>query len=242
MSVDGSHPFEPLFALQDEDLRIDQLRARIAHHPANDEIRALHDRSVALDRSSADARLDHEQLSARQSAIEVEVAEIDRRLSQIDERLSSGATASFRDQSAMSDEMGSLAQRKRLLEDEELELMERLEPLEAELSSVGAAQAELQQQARTIHAQMHRDLEELSAELEHLGQRRAEIASTLPAALVDEYDRIRARQSGVGVARLVHGRCSGCNLTLPATELDQIRRAVGDQLFHCDQCGRILVP
>ena len=35
--------------------------------------------------------------------------------------------------------------------------------------------------------------------------------------------------------------CSGCHLTLPATEIDRIKKAPPDAFFTCDQCGRILV-
>jgi predicted nucleic acid-binding Zn-ribbon protein len=44
------------------------------------------------------------------------------------------------------------------------------------------------------------------------------------------------------VARLAGARCGGCHLTLPATELDGIRRAPPDTVSRCEQCNRILVP
>jgi hypothetical protein len=39
----------------------------------------------------------------------------------------------------------------------------------------------------------------------------------------------------------VAGSCSGCHLTLPAMEVDRIRKAPADEVITCDQCGRILV-
>ena len=236
------HPYGPLLSLQEEDLRLDRLRAHIEHHPANDEIRTLHDRSVAIDRSSEVTKLEYEKLSARQAAIESEVAEIDRRVAQIDERLSGGDSGSFRDQAAMSEEMGSLTHRKRTLEDEELDLMERLEPLDVELSAVLVAKGELQARARALHTEMLREIEGAKRELSLLESRRVGLASSLSTALVSDYERIRSRHDGVGVARLVHERCSGCNLSLSATELDRIRHANAGALFNCEQCGRILVP
>ena len=55
------------------------------------------------------------------------------------------------------------------------------------------------------------------------------------------YERLRAKLGGVGAARLVGPRCSGCHLTLPATELDRLRKGSPDALVFCDQCGRILI-
>ena len=47
----------------------------------------------------------------------------------------------------------------------------------------------------------------------------------------------RARRS----VRRRNGRCSGCHLALPATEIDRIKREAPDTIVLCDQCGRILV-
>ena len=45
-----------------------------------------------------------------------------------------------------------------------------------------------------------------------------------------------------GVARLVGSTCQGCHLTIPATEVDRIRRQPAGTLAFCDNCGAILVP
>ena len=45
------------------------------------------------------------------------------------------------------------------------------------------------------------------------------------------------------MARLVGNTCQGCRLTIPATEVDRIRKAGPDgDVAHCDNCGAILVP
>ena len=70
---------------------------------------------------------------------------------------------------------------------------------------------------------------------------RAAVANDVPADLTKTYEQLRARLGGIGAARLDGNRCSGCHLTLPATELDRIRHADANALFYCEQCGRILV-
>ena len=64
----------------------------------------------------------------------------------------------------------------------------------------------------------------------------------MPGELRTEYERLRARLGGIGVARIIHGTCSGCNLSLSSTELDHIRHGGVTDIFHCEQCGRILAP
>ncbi len=60
--------------------------------------------------------------------------------------------------------------------------------------------------------------------------------------MVKEYERCRNQAQGVGVARLVGTTCQGCHLSIPATEVERIKKSAGDPLAYCDNCGAILVP
>ena len=62
----------------------------------------------------------------------------------------------------------------------------------------------------------------------------------LDDALLTSYDQLRTRFGGVAIAQLSGGRCSGCPLSLPAVDLDTIKRAPADQQVSCPECGRLL--
>jgi predicted nucleic acid-binding Zn-ribbon protein len=81
----------------------------------------------------------------------------------------------------------------------------------------------------------------VEGELASLVDERAAAVSAVPEALVARYEKLRAKLGGVAVARLEHGRCTGCHLQLPATELDRLRHEPPDALAECEQCGRLLV-
>ncbi|MDQ3896364.1 MAG: C4-type zinc ribbon domain-containing protein [Actinomycetota bacterium] len=66
-------------------------------------------------------------------------------------------------------------------------------------------------------------------------------AASIPADLLSLYEQLRAHLDGVGAAPLVNGRCGGCHLALPATEVDRLRKEPPESLVRCDQCSRILV-
>ena len=236
------NPFELLLKVQEEDIRHDQLRHQIDNHPLQSEIAVLHERSVAIDRSTESSRTQRDSYVARQTEIEDEVRDLDRRVGEIDDRLRNDSSGSFRDQTAMSKEMNSLIDRKRVLEDEELELMELVEPLDALLETARATQHQLHSQALTHHQVMTDERKELKRQLDEVMFKRNALAASLPESLLNEYGRLRARLGGIGAARLVHGMCSGCNLALSATEVDRLRHTSAMELVHCDQCGRILVP
>ena len=70
---------------------------------------------------------------------------------------------------------------------------------------------------------------------------RVTAAATVAPDLLARYERLRTQLGGTGAARLVGGSCSGCHLSLPAMEVDRIRKAPPDEVITCDQCGRILV-
>src|SRR4029077_21229878 len=82
----------------------------------------------------------------------------------------------------------------------------------------------------------------IDARLATEDEKRSGLAGAMPAELLAEYERLREHLGGIGAARLERGMCSGCRLSLPAQEVDRIHKAPPGELFHCDQCGRILVP
>ncbi|HEX9467363.1 MAG TPA: C4-type zinc ribbon domain-containing protein, partial [Acidimicrobiia bacterium] len=71
---------------------------------------------------------------------------------------------------------------------------------------------------------------------------RGAVAAMLDSALVTEYERCRALARGAGAARLVGNTCQGCHLSIPATEVDRIKKTPPGTISHCDNCGCILVP
>ena len=61
------------------------------------------------------------------------------------------------------------------------------------------------------------------------------------AELVALYEKIRARENGVGAAALHQRRCPGCRLELTASDVSRLRDAAPDEVLRCEQCQRILV-
>lgn len=240
--TDDLSSFELLLKVQEEDIRHDQLRRQIEGHPLQAEIASLHDQSVAIDRSTKAPREQRDRYVSRQTEIEDEVRDLDRRVGAIDDRLRTDMSGSFREQTAMSNEMNSLVERKRVLEDEELELMELIEPLDTLLDAAHRTQQQLHNQARIYLDVMTKERHELRLQLDAVVSQRDALAATLPGPLLNEYNRLREHLGGIGAARLVHGMCSGCNLALSASEVDRLRHTDATKLVHCDQCGRILVP
>jgi hypothetical protein len=236
-----SVPLEVLLAVQDGDTAADQLRHRRARLPERSALAGLEER---LEKNAAEAaELDAARRAeeARLAELAGEVDELVGRTTRIDHQLRAGEVASFRDQEAIATEMGLLGRRRGELDDEQLVVMEAIEELEVELNRLAGERAVLAGEIASLRAALGSAEAAVDTELATIAIRRADLAAEVPTELLDEYERLRVRLDGVGVARLVNASCSGCHLALSASELDHSRHAPADEVVHCAQCGRILV-
>lgn len=229
-------------AVQELDTAADQARHRVDQHPARRRLGEIVERRRAVGARRADAAGRRDEVAGRQQHLEDELAAAESRRGEVSARLYGGSVSASRDLQAMAAEVEALSARASELEDAALAVLDEREPLDAAVDQLDADDGVLATEEDDARAELAVAERELRAELADLGERRAEAAAALPPDLVVTYDRLRSRLGGVGAARLVGGRCTGCHLALPATELDQIRKLPPGAVVTCDQCGRILVP
>ena len=183
----------------------------------------------------AEAQEQRDKLASQQLTLDQRSEAVGARIATIEQRLRSGRAGSYRDEQAMGEEVASLAHQRREIEDQELEVMEALEPLDQELAALDGATPRRRGAGSGPRAARHgrgRDRRGGSCWSAQLG------TSWLPRVapeLVASYERLRAKLGGIGAAHLVGGACSGCHLQLPAGELHRLR--------HVDaRLGRLLRP
>jgi uncharacterized protein len=230
-----------LLQVQDHDVHADQLRHRRASLP---------ERVALAEQDAALARLDLEleelrgrlgELQRSQRRLEDEVASVEAKGEAENARLYSGSITSPRELQALQEEIDGLARRQRSLEDELLDVLEASEPLTEEEDRLEVRREELAAERDRLATAISEAEAVIGGELADVAAARAELAAGLPPDLLDRYERIRARSDGIGAARLEGGRCTGCHLALPATELDALRHAADGQVVIHEECGRILV-
>jgi hypothetical protein len=146
-----------------------------------------------------------------------------------------------RELQALQDDVASIRRRIGQLEDDELEIMELVEPVDAERSQLTGQRDRLDAEGERLRAALAEAESELAAQLAAVQTERESAAGEVPVDLWPEYDKLRARLSGVGIARLVGSTCQGCHLALPAVEVDRIRKLSLDEAVYCEECGRLLV-
>jgi hypothetical protein len=232
---------DALLAVQDLDTEADQLRHRRATLPERTELEAVHGQLRELEAARAEVRLRRDELAREQRRLEDEISRLDEKATEVHTTLYSGSVRNPRELQALQEDFDSLKRRQRQLEDQVLEHMEQAEPVDVELADLDSRQAALDDEGARLTAAIAQAETEIDAELQRVGQQRADAATPLPPDVLREYEALRPRLGGIAVARLVGGNCQGCHLTLSAVEIDRIRHLPPDEPAYCDECGRLLV-
>jgi predicted nucleic acid-binding Zn-ribbon protein len=230
-----------LLDVQDRDIELDQLRHRRESLP---------DRLALAEQEASIARLEAElaglqdrlgELQRAQKRLEDEVGTIEAKGETESRKLNSGTITVPRELQALSEEVDALARRQRTLEDEILDVMEATEPVVADVDRLQRERDAGGSEAERLRAAILEQERAIDEEAAAARSARDEAAAVIAPDLLSRYEKLKTRLGGIGVARLEGDRCLGCHLTLPATEVDAIRRAPADAVVTHEECGRILV-
>lgn len=182
---------------------------------------------------------------ADDASVAVEKAEADlvpvkQRLQRDRERVADGSVTDGKVLSSLNEEIAHLGRRIQKLEDEQLELMERLDEASTRRDKLAEQRQAIEVKLREAVTERDEQVAALSQEAKELAAARGPMVAKLPAPLVSLYDRLR-ESSGLGAAPLRRGRCGGCQLELTVTDLDAYRKAPANEVLRCAECDRILV-
>jgi hypothetical protein len=205
------------------------------------EITALQASRASFDAQRRDAQILVDDLTAEQLKVDADVEQVKTRRTRDRDRMDKGLITNPKDLERMQGELESLQRRITTLEDEELEVMARLEDAEKDLESFTAQVAAADERLAAVAAARDKKLQALDAELASLQSERRPAAEGLPAELLALYDKLRESKGGVGAAELRSRQCGGCRLTLDAHEIGEIRALPEDTVVRCEECQRILV-
>lgn len=230
-----------LLDLQRVDSAIDRLSQRKADLP---EQRTVDSLAAELEGARATHAAKQEELDAiahDQSRFESEVQMIDDKIKLESNRLYGGDITSPKELATIQAELDSLRRRKNHLEDQDLEVMERRETFEKDLSVLAERVAELQ--TRWEEAIRARDAAavEISNELAKNTTERASIRPGIPEEMLEVYEELRPKKGGVAAAALEGGVCRGCGVSMSPMALDTIKRGDEGVIVRCENCRRILV-
>lgn len=227
-----------LLDLADVDAELNRLAHRRRSLPEHAEltaaeaaVRAAKDAVVAAETNAGDLDRDIRRIERDVDAVRAR-AERDEKL------LASGIGA--KQAAEVQHELETLARRRGVLEDEQLEVMEQREAVGGHLDHARVTLEAAERDLAAVAERRDTALADIDAGEAGRRRDRETVVAELPAELVALYTERRER-TGTGAALLVARRCQACRLELDRTAIAELRAAAADEVVRCEECGTILV-
>jgi uncharacterized protein len=225
---------QPLHALQSTDISIESIRHRLVEVEASlGESERLYQARAAF-QAAQDAVKDTQ---TRLRELDLETKSLNEKIAQVNQRLYSGMIHNPKELKSMEADLHQWQRMGSSLEDQSLEGMLRLDEERAALANQEQAFNEVKAVWEQSQGTVLKEKTELLASLAQLENRRQQQVAGIPPAYLATYERLRQRL-GHAVALLQGNGCSGCGMTLPTGQAQQVR--MSQDLTFCPNCQRIL--
>jgi predicted nucleic acid-binding Zn-ribbon protein len=188
--------------------------------------------------ASSEARL--EELEHKQHKLDGELDLLVGKMKKEEEKLFSGTIMNPKELSAIQAEIFSLRKKRDEMETEDLEEMEAIDTISAEIASAREHSTLAEEKERQAKAAYDAELEEKRNEIASLSLQRNNLKVTLPPETVENYEKLLETKAGLAVVSIIQGRsCGGCHIDFSRSQIDLFQHNEG--VFRCEYCRRILV-
>jgi len=193
----------------------------------------LEDARAVLDKS----RQSLVESQSKQKSAEWSVDDLQAKLKPIQQKLYAGSVHNPKDLVNLQHQATQLKAQVREEEDKVLEIMDQVEALQKSIANDSARIKDLETGWENDRKRLMGEQGRLQDALHSAEEKRQELANTVDADHLLIYETIRRRKQGQAVAKIEQGRCQGCRIAVPVSELTQARAG---ELVQCSSCGRVL--
>ncbi len=158
------------------------------------------------------------------------------RLRSREKELMSGRIRNPTELMQMSDEVKHMKARFALEEDAELQLMEDAESADEAMRTAAAELEAARNRAAAEAPELQSALDALRTELAEVESEKEQVCAEVPPAARTAFTRQRVHPA---VAVVLNNQCTACRVTVTSSGMQLLRK--GDDIVHCENCGRILV-
>jgi len=177
-------------------------------------------------------------LERRLRELEWDAEKITGEITKDEERLYGGRVRNPKELDGLQKDLDSRKERRRHVEDDELDILTSLEARQAETRAAEAALAKAeavwQERAGILRAKHAQTTEHIQA----LRDERARLQAEITPDTLTLYERLRREKRGRAVSRIDRSMCLACRIALPAGVVAHVRQ--GRETVFCPSCGRIL--
>ena len=225
---------EKLIILQDRDRKILTMQNELAH--IGPDRQALLDKLAAANSGLDSVKHRVKQHESDRKKLELEVES----RKQLIERysLQQFQTKKNEEYRALAHEIDGCKEAIVKLDDQQIEIMEKIELEQKDAAKAAAAAAELKKNVDARIADLDRSEESLKRELAQLKSNREELASAVEESTRGKYERLFRQKGHNVVVGIQHGVCGGCHMQLSRSIV--VGCQAEQELVTCPNCGRIL--
>jgi uncharacterized protein len=225
---------EQLLILQDRQQKIRQIQAEVKTLPLQRQ--SLENQLAAIAAAVAALKQKGQQLEMDRKRLELDAGTRQESISRL--RTQQYETRKNDEFRAMGNEIERYEKEIRLIEDQELDLMEQAEKLRVELTD----EEKKASASRESIARQMTDLEEkgktLESRLKELTIERSALAGKIDEDILARFERLFASKGDAAIVALDHEVCTGCHMKVTTQTAHRVKN--GKEIVSCEQCGRIL--
>ena len=203
----------------------------------NVEVGAARDAQLESAESLLDAHAKLERLQGELTKVLADIELVNQRI--VQDQSKAKAVNSERELKAVEAELESLATRKGLLEDNQLNLLQEIEDSAKSIELLTATRSELNQKLEVLLKQVQDQVDSLGAQATELGNKRESVAKEISTSLLEAYRRKAER--GVPVGQTLGRDCSACRLAINGVEFDAMMALPEDALPTCPNCDAFII-
>ena len=227
---------QKLLDLQNVDVRLNEVRARLAAFP-----KKLADADARA--ASAKAELDQSKAAQLASFKDRKKYELD--VEQFKERVRKyrGQTSQVKTNEAykaLQHEVQMAEAEIAKAEDRLLEQMVAGEEYDHRIKNAESSLKEVEAVVRVQRSTIDADKAAAEKSLAELTAERAGIVGAIPENLLDHYERIAKKHNGVALAEVRDEKCGACGMRIRPHVFQEMRRLGSEEMFHCETCTRII--
>ena len=228
-----------VLAIAEIDLKIATINQKIKTLPET-----IHHKELTIQfETTRDLRIAAEtelsDLSGEINRAENDVEQVAKRIEKDQSRLNAGQ-GTPKELEQLQHELVSLGARRSELEEVELEVMLKADEFKARINDLKVKESDLIGKVSEALVAKETALTALDSESISANKERAELVARTEKSLIDLYEKIR-RNGVVAAARIINGRCGGCNLAINSGDLTKILALPEEEVARCEECRCILV-
>jgi predicted nucleic acid-binding Zn-ribbon protein len=226
---------EAIYRLQLLDTQIEDKRATLR---AVEEQLGDDDELVGARRAAAEDEENVRRSRSQLRELELDLEELSSKISSAEDSLYGGEVTNPKELASMQRELNYLRLRQSKVEEETLSAMSALDERERMLKAAQKRLAAAEEGWEELQLRLHAEAEELRSRVSAFEAEREEIAKEIPQKDLSVYESLRRQKAGQAVALLENGICQGCQVALPTSMAQKVRR--GSEMVQCGSCQRIL--